>query len=146
MAFKEDILNEDRKKEPPEKMLHEQVTAGERATGCAQDDWPEPMADHAFTGIAGDFVRLIEPETESDPVALLMTFLVASGVLFGREAWCVADGSARYPVEFLLIAGKTGAGGRKGTANSRTIPVMESVFPGFKHDRVLSGLSSAEGL
>ena len=139
-------MNEDRKKEPPEKMLHEQVTAGENGTGCAQDDWPEPMADHAFTGIAGDFVRLIEPETESDPVALLMTFLVASGVLFGREAWCVADGSTHYPVEFLLIAGKTGAGGRKGTANSRTIPVMESVFPGFKHDRVLSGLSSAEGL
>ncbi len=108
-------------------------------------DWPEEMAPEAFVGCAGDFVRLVAPHTEADPVALLCNFLVASGVLFGREAYAVADGRTHYPVEFLLMAGQTGSG-RKGTATERTLPVMERVEDGFCERSVLSGLSSGEGL
>ncbi len=32
--------------------------------------WPEPLADEAFYGLAGDIVRTIEPHTEADPAAL----------------------------------------------------------------------------
>jgi hypothetical protein len=87
---------------------------------------------------------LVEPHTEADPVALLGNFLVGAGVLFGREAWTVADGRRHYPVEFLLLGGQTGAG-RKGTASARTLPVLDRVEEGFSA-RVLSGLSSGEGL
>lgn len=107
-------------------------------------DWPKPMAPEAFIGPAGDFVRLVEPHTEADPVALLGNFLVGAGVLLGREAWAQADGRRHYPVEFLLLAGQTGAG-RKGTASARTLPIMERVEQGFRQ-RVLGGLSSGEGL
>jgi Protein of unknown function (DUF3987) len=107
-------------------------------------DWPQAMAPEAFIGLAGDFVRLVEPHTEADPAALLTNFMVAAGVLFGREAWAIADGRRHYPVEFLLLAGQTGAG-RKGTASGRTLPVMEQVEAGFSR-LVLSGLSSGEGL
>jgi hypothetical protein len=103
------------------------------------------MAPEAFIGLPGDFVRLVEPHTEADPIALLGNFLVASGVLFGRDAYAVADGKEHYPVEFLLTVGETGASGRKGTATARTKPVMERTDEGFSR-RVLSGLSSAEGL
>jgi hypothetical protein len=107
-------------------------------------EWPGDMAPEAFTGLAGDFVRLVEPHTEADRVALLGNFLVGSGVLFGREAYAIADGRRHYPVEFLLVVGQTGAG-RKGTASARTIPVMDQVEEGFSR-RVISGLSSGEGL
>jgi hypothetical protein len=107
-------------------------------------DWPAPMREEAFQGLAGEFVRLIEPETEADPVALLGNFLVASGVLFGRQAWTEADGRKHFPVEYLLMAGSTGTG-RKGTATNRVLPVIESAEDGFKN-RVLGGLSSGEGL
>jgi hypothetical protein len=107
--------------------------------------WPQEMASDAFIGLAGDFVRLVEPHTEADPTALLGNFLVGTGVLLGREAWAVADGRYHYPVEFLLVAGQTGAG-RKGTASERTLPLMDRVEEGFRSQRVLSGLSSGEGL
>ena len=35
------------------------------ASGCAP--WPAPLHDDAFHGIAGDFVRTIEPHSEADP-------------------------------------------------------------------------------
>jgi len=108
-------------------------------------DWPAPMGPEAFIGLAGDFVRLVEPHTEADPVALLGTFLVAAGYLFGRESYAEADGTRHYPVEFLLQVGDTGAGGRKGTSWNRTVPVMNLTEEGFSK-RVLGGLSSAEGL
>ena len=49
-------------------------------------DWPLEMASDAFIGLAGDFVRLVEPHTEADPIALLGNFLVGAGVLFGRRS------------------------------------------------------------
>ncbi len=102
------------------------------------------MAAEAYIGLPGDFVRLVEPHTEADPAALLLNFVVAAGVHFGREAWATADGRCHYPVEFLLAVGQTGAG-RKGTATARTLPIMERVEEGFSQ-HVLSGLSSGEGL
>lgn len=104
-----------------------------------------PMREEAFYGLAGDFVRLIEPETEAHPVALLANFLVAAGVLFGRSASAVADGKSHYPNEYLLLVGGSGAAGRKGTASGRVLPVMEDAEPGFG-ELTLTGLSSAEGL
>jgi len=110
----------------------------------AATDWPGEMAPEAFIGLAGDFVRLVEPHTEADPIALLGNFLVGTGVLFGRRAHAAADGRRHYPVESLLVAGQTGSG-RKGTATSRVLPLLEAVEEDFK-SRVLSGLSSGEGL
>ena len=107
-------------------------------------EWPQEMASDAFVGLPGDFVRLVAPNTEADPVALLGNFLVGTGVLFGREAWAVADGHRHYPVESLLVTGQTGSG-RKGTATGRVMPVLEAVEENFS-SHLLSGLSSGEGL
>jgi hypothetical protein len=37
-------------------------------------EWPAPMAQAAFCGLAGDFVRLVGPQTEADPAGLLAIF------------------------------------------------------------------------
>ena len=43
-----------------------------RALGPDAPPWPEPLGKAAFHGLAGDFVRLVEPHTEADPAALLL--------------------------------------------------------------------------
>ena len=110
-----------------------------------ESTWPEPMGPEAFVGLAGDFVRAVEPHTESDRAALLGNFLVGSGVLIGREAWAFADGQRHYAVESLLVTGSTGSG-RKGTATGRVLPLLEAVDENFRTAHTLRGLSSGEGL
>jgi hypothetical protein len=51
----------------------------------ASYNWPEPLAAEALQGLAGEFVRLVEPHSESDPAALLIQFLVGFGNLIGRS-------------------------------------------------------------
>jgi uncharacterized protein DUF3987 len=109
-----------------------------------EDTYPQPMGADAFYGVAGDFVRLVKPQTEADPVALLGNFLVAAGLLFSRNAFVVADGKRHHAVEYLLMAGDSGVG-RKGTATNRVVPLMDQVAM-FYQSRVLSGLSTGEGL
>ena len=50
----------------------------------SRQEWPAPLGQEAFLGIAGDFVQLVEPETESDASALLFSFLVTIGSIIGR--------------------------------------------------------------
>ena len=64
------------------------MTAYRRYNHHAHDGWsesgqlveyPEPsfIDSAAFYGLAGDYVAAVEPHTESDPVALLVQFLLA---------------------------------------------------------------------
>src|SRR3989442_4966147 len=36
-------------------------------TGKTRERWPAPLGDAAYHGLAGKFVRLVEPTTEADP-------------------------------------------------------------------------------
>lgn len=47
--------------------------------------WPAPIDEAAYYGLAGKVVRTIEPQTEADPDALLIHVLVGVGNLFGRS-------------------------------------------------------------
>ncbi len=47
--------------------------------------WPDAMDGAALHGIAGEFVRMIQPNTEADPAAILTQFLVCFGAYVGRE-------------------------------------------------------------
>jgi hypothetical protein len=48
--------------------------------------WPTPINSDAYIGIAGEFIRLVAPQTESDPSTLLIAFLTFIGSLMGRTA------------------------------------------------------------
>src|SRR6266480_1812537 len=106
-----------------------------------EEKWIPPMGESAFYGLAGDFVHIVGPHTEADQVALLTNFLVASGILFGRAAYALADGRRHYPSEFLIMVGATGKA-RKGTATSHVLNAMNRVEESFARRHVLSGLSS----
>jgi hypothetical protein len=106
--------------------------------------WPE-LDPAAYHGIAGEFVRLVEPHSEADPVALLTQFLVMAGNLIGRGPYRLADGALHYSNLFMVAVGPTSAG-RKGTSHSRTMQTMRLVDENWAAKCQFSGLSSGEGL
>ena len=107
--------------------------------------WPEQMGAEAFEGIAGDLVRAIEPLTEADPAALLVQFLVAFGNACGHEPH-LRIGASRHGVNlFACIVGRSSRA-RKGTSWDFIREVMSRVAPEWGSRRILSGLSSGEGM
>lgn len=111
--------------------------------GVARDPWPELRAE-ALHGLAGDVVRILDPHTEADPAAVLVTFLVAFGAAVnGPHA--IADGAEHPPRLFGVLVGATSRG-RKGTAWANVRRLLAQADPGFTADRILGGLASGEGL
>jgi hypothetical protein len=58
------------------------------------------------------------PETEADPVALLVQYLVYFGNAVGRGPYYQVENDKHYAVLFALLAGET-AKARKGTSAGR---------------------------
>lgn len=111
----------------------------------ASIDWPRPMAPKAFHGLAGRFVRAVEPASEADPVALLVQFLIGCGNAIGRTCYATAEADQHYPNEFAVLIGKS-AKGRKGTSMGRVKGTLARVEPEWAEERFVTGLSSGEGL
>ncbi len=107
--------------------------------------WPTPMGQSALHGLAGQVVERLWPEVESDKPSLLANFLSMAGVLFGREAWAQVGATRHYPFEFVTLIGASSRA-RKGTGTNLVMSVVEQVEEGFEKNRVLSGLSTGEGL
>ena len=107
--------------------------------------WPEPISPAAFHGLAGEFVRLIEPHTEADPVALLAQFLVAAGSVIGRGPHFTVEADRHHSNEFVVLVGESSRG-RKGTSWGQVIRVVRAVDPEWADQRQQGGLSSGEGL
>jgi len=109
------------------------------------ESWPEPLAEEAFYGLAGKFVRALEPHTEADPAALLLQFLVCFGNVVGRKAFFEVEADHHFTNISALIVGTTSKG-RKGTSWSHVRRIFSNMDSFWESSRVLSGLSSGEGL
>ena len=107
--------------------------------------WPDPLMPAAYHGLAGEIVRMIEPHSEADPVALLMQFLAAFGNVIGRGAHWEVEASTHYTNLFIVIVGAT-AKGRKGTSWDYIKRVFGAVDSEWCETRQLDGLSTGEGL
>ena len=107
--------------------------------------WPQPMAEEAYYGLAGDVVRTITPTTESDPVAILMHFLTYFGSCAGLEPHFLVEDTQHGLNEFVGIVGATSKA-RKGTADKRVRRLFRLVDDDWAKARIKSGLSSGEGL
>src|SRR4051794_37965341 len=71
---------------PSEPQAHAQSNgdAGREAPlAPAEPEWPAPLKEEARQGLAGCVVDVIGPHSESDPVALLASFLVGFGSMVG---------------------------------------------------------------
>jgi hypothetical protein len=109
------------------------------------EPWPEKARAEAFHGLAGEFVQVLEPHTESDPHALLFQFVVAAGSAFGRAPHALVQRTRHGTNEYLLLVGATSKA-RKGTAWNDTRDCVARVDPEWARNRVTHGLSSGEGL
>jgi hypothetical protein len=111
-------------------------------TQSSEKPWPPDLAAAAYCGLIGDIVRAIEPETESDPAAILLQVAVAFGALVGRGPHVRVEGDEHHPNLFALLVGNT-AKARKGTSWGR---VKEIFARASDWPKVVTGLSSGEGL
>jgi hypothetical protein len=106
--------------------------------------WPAPPGPAAYHGLLGEIVTVLAPETEADPVAILAQLLVAFGTAVGRGAYFQIEATRHHPHEFLLLVGDSSRA-RKGTAWDHARRVICEADPTLA-DRILTGLSSGEGL
>ena len=83
-------------------------------TPATPESWPE-MDPAAYYGLAGDFVRAMEPHTEADSAGLLVQFLVAFGNIIGPEPYYLVESDKHHANLFALLVGNSSRG-RKGTS------------------------------
>jgi hypothetical protein len=107
--------------------------------------WPLPMRPKAYYGLAGEFVSLTLPHTESDPVALIMQFLTMFGNAAGRNKYFQVEATRHYPRLFIVLTGAT-AKARKGTSLDHVESRIRVADSTWAKDRITSGLGSGEGL
>jgi hypothetical protein len=108
----------------------------------SQPSWPEPLAKEGFYGLAGEFVELVEPHTEADPVAILIQMLAAIGNIIGAGSYFKVEADQHFLKIFPVLVGETSKA-RKGTSWGYIKHVLKEIDPGL---RIVSGLSSGEGL
>lgn len=107
--------------------------------------WPTSPNPAAYTGLAGQIVAALAPHTEADPVAILVSLLIGFGSLIGRAANYRVGPTAHRANEFAVLIGPSGAG-RKGSSWDMVEAILAEVDPIWAQLRVVSGLSSGEGL
>jgi hypothetical protein len=103
------------------------------------------MARDAYHGLVGEVVHAIEPQSEADPVALLIQFLVMAGNVIGRLPYYQVESDRHHANLFCAMVG-TSAKGRKGTSMGRIRAVVKTADETWNDERLKSGLSSGEGL
>ena len=107
--------------------------------------WP-CLAKEALHGLAGEIVRLIEPHTESDPVALLVQFLAGFGNLIGRTAHFIVEQTEHYLKLFAVLVGESSKS-RKGTSWEHANKLLRAIDgESSRKSHVMSGLAYGEGL
>src|SRR3974377_1478152 len=88
-----------------------------KTTTLQTGSWPV-MGDAAYHGLAGDFVRTMQPHTEADPAGLLIQFLTTFGNIVGHCPYYLVEGDKHHTNLFNLLIGFTSKS-RKGTSAGR---------------------------
>ena len=107
-------------------------------------EWPV-LDNAALHGLASEVVRLIEPHTEADPVALLVSFLSEFGAMLNRGPRLILDGSY-HPLLFWPVLVGQSSKSRKGTAGRRIETLLSLADEGWTRGECKGTLSTGEGL
>ena len=129
---------------PPESGEEDTAPAARLPETRISSPWPSPDR-RIYQGLVGEIVALIEPATESDPVAIAAQFLVAFGNALNRGPHYLVEGATHCLNIFAILVGATSKG-RKGTSFSHVLNIMKGADDTWAHKRIHSGLSSGEGL
>ena len=103
------------------------------------------LDEAAYYGLASEFVKLVEPQTEADSVGLLTQFLTTFGCIIGRSAYWKTQATPHYSNSFMVLVGQTSRG-RKGTAWDIVHYAFRDIDNKFLEERITNGLASGEGL
>jgi len=111
------------------------------------------IAPEAFHGVIGDWVKLIAPHTEADPVALLVDALTASGNVIGPGPYFMQGRTKHFACLYTVIVGNT-ARARKGTSRDEVGSLFRDIADdptemwlfGWVLGSIKTGLSTGEGL
>jgi len=126
------------------RQVHEGIRPAPVAAEPQDAAWPVLDAE-ALHGLAGEIVDALEPHTEADPAALLVSLLVEFGALIGPGPHAVADAAAHPGRLFAVLVGATSKG-RKGSAAKNVERFTAPVDPDFARGRRLNGFGSGEAL
>lgn len=109
-------------------------------------DVPTPKLDsEALHGVCGEIIEILEPHTEADPAAVLLTLLTGLGNIMGRNPFFITDGASQHVNLFTAIVGDSSSG-RKGTSWENCKGIFQSVDPEWSSNKVMSGIGSGEGI
>jgi hypothetical protein len=106
-------------------------------------NWPEPLGEAAFHGVAGEFVKRSAPHTEADNAAILFQLLVGIGNLFGRVAFFEVEANRHFTNMNAVLVGNTSKS-RKGVSWGRVHSLLREIDSSWKEPA--SGMSTGEGL
>jgi hypothetical protein len=107
------------------------------------EPWPA-IDEVAYSGLVGEIVQTLLPNTEADPVALLIQTLTTAGNVIGRLPHYQVEGDQHRTNLFAVVVGDS-AKGRKGISFGRVRSVVKTADETWAGDRIMSGLSSGEG-
>jgi hypothetical protein len=111
----------------------------------ASDNWPAPLRPIAYTGIIGEIVTALVPQTEADPAALLLQAQAMFGSVMGRTAHFRVGADVHYLNLFVGVVGDT-AKARKGVSRGQAQRIFSPVDADWSERCQTSGMSSGEGL
>ncbi len=117
--------------------------------------WPEPLDEVAYYGVLGTVVKETERFIETDSAALLVNYLVASGVAMGRGPYLESGVGEQHAVLYTITVAASGENKTDSSAPVRKVmqlanelgdqPFQTDVSIQFS-PRVFGGLSTGEGL
>ena len=102
------------------------------------------LDDAALHGLPGEFVRQVEPYSEADRAALLVSFLTTFGCYIGPGPRVVAGGVHTARLHTLIVGRSAKA--RKGSSRFPVNQVFERVDAEWLTEQVLGGFGSGEAV
>jgi hypothetical protein len=108
-------------------------------------DWPVPLEEAAFCGLAGEVVNAFTPHSEVDPAGLLGHTLTFFGNAAGSRAYFPVASDRHGTNIYTVTVGET-AKARKGVAFNHEKQLFLLAAPEWTTNCIETGLSSGEGL
>lgn len=141
------MMNKERCQPPlPDNEVRKITVSVSRYKPVHEIDIVRPVLDDAaLHGLAGEVVQVIEPHTEADPMALLVSFLAEVGAMLNRGPHLVLDGSY-HPLLFWPVLVGQSSKSRKGTAGKRIESLLLLADDGWTRGECKGTLSTGEGL
>ena len=112
----------------------------------ARQSKPSALDRRALYGLAGEIIEFLEPSTEADPAAMLITLLTAFGNIVGRGPHLMLGPGNRHGTNLFSVIVGDSARARKGTALRAIMELLRPADLGWYEGCIQKGASTGEGI